>query len=308
MKLTSPLPVFCKCKLVKAVGYVVSRHCASVSRKNKGRGAKDMSEAAQKSSRRAEKKAKTNETLFYAALTLFARETYDKVKVEAIAEAAGVSRRTFFRYFGSKEAVLFAPHRDILETISHLPAADDRLSGLAAWKALRLRLLGAGRAFAQRREDLQRVQEIVEKNEGLLNSQCALQLLLEEALEPGLRAVVPPSERQADVLALLNGAVSGALRRSYGEWITGRSQKSVIRLGASALDLLEPSIRALMEENGETGHGPQSGAGNLSVGGGTGQRYEARPGGGEKAASGLSRLPGGGLGAGPRLDPTSSKF
>jgi AcrR family transcriptional regulator len=52
---------------------------------------------------RERKKAETRAALQDAALQLAARHGVDKVSVEAIAEAAGVSPRTFFNYFSSKE-------------------------------------------------------------------------------------------------------------------------------------------------------------------------------------------------------------
>src|SRR5207245_11257019 len=52
------------------------------------------------------RKAQTRREIAETALALFAREGYDGVSAEAIAEEAGVSLRTFYRYFTGKDAVL----------------------------------------------------------------------------------------------------------------------------------------------------------------------------------------------------------
>jgi AcrR family transcriptional regulator len=54
------------------------------------------------------RKTKTRLALRDAALTLFAAQGYDATSTEQIAEKAGVSWRTFFRYFPTKESALFA--------------------------------------------------------------------------------------------------------------------------------------------------------------------------------------------------------
>jgi AcrR family transcriptional regulator len=51
---------------------------------------------------------RTARALQQAALTLFAKNGYDETTTDEIAERAGVSPRTFFRYFPTKESVLFA--------------------------------------------------------------------------------------------------------------------------------------------------------------------------------------------------------
>jgi AcrR family transcriptional regulator len=64
----------------------------------------------------------------HAAIDLFERQGYAATTVDAIAEAAGVGRRTFFHHFASKDAVVFPDHEHLIERVSaHLhaqPTAD----------------------------------------------------------------------------------------------------------------------------------------------------------------------------------------
>jgi AcrR family transcriptional regulator len=52
-----------------------------------------------------------------AALELFAAQGFDQTSVEQIAQAAGVSRSTFFRQFGGKDDVVFADHEVVLDEL-----------------------------------------------------------------------------------------------------------------------------------------------------------------------------------------------
>jgi AcrR family transcriptional regulator len=59
-----------------------------------------------------------------AAFELFADRGYDGTTVDAIAEQAGIARRTFFRYFKSKDDVIFPDHDSLLATVQrHLQAS-----------------------------------------------------------------------------------------------------------------------------------------------------------------------------------------
>jgi AcrR family transcriptional regulator len=61
---------------------------------------------------RERKKAETRAALGWAAIHLTAERGYDNVRVEDIAEAAGVSPRTFNNYFSSKAEAIASRHLD----------------------------------------------------------------------------------------------------------------------------------------------------------------------------------------------------
>ena len=75
------------------------------------------------------------EALIDAALELFARDGFDATHADRVAERAGVSPRTFFRYFPTKESVVF--HRDHWFMRSFAAAYLEQPAGLGDYAALR---------------------------------------------------------------------------------------------------------------------------------------------------------------------------
>jgi AcrR family transcriptional regulator len=66
------------------------------------------------------------ERISAAARALFADRGYDSTTVDAIAERAGIARRTFFRYFRSKDDAIFPDHERISQAVlRHLESATD---------------------------------------------------------------------------------------------------------------------------------------------------------------------------------------
>jgi AcrR family transcriptional regulator len=73
--------------------------------------------------------------LIDVALRLFVERGYDEVRVDQIAEAAGMSKRSFFRYFPSKDALLLGKYDKLGEDLAI--ALSERPQDEAAWFSLR---------------------------------------------------------------------------------------------------------------------------------------------------------------------------
>jgi AcrR family transcriptional regulator len=103
-------------------------------------------------SRRETHKTRTRSTLREAALELFASRGYDTTTVEEIAEKAGVSARTFFRYFPTKDTVLFLSRGDWVRSVAsaHL----EQSVSMSDARALTASFVEVGSGLAQRRDSL----------------------------------------------------------------------------------------------------------------------------------------------------------
>ncbi len=85
---------------------------------------------------RERKKQETRDALHRAALRLFAEKGYHGTRIAEIADAAGVSESTFFRYFESKEGVALEGMRRragaIIEAVCARPAHESPLEACLA--------------------------------------------------------------------------------------------------------------------------------------------------------------------------------
>jgi AcrR family transcriptional regulator len=83
---------------------------------------------------REEKKQRTRDRLVEAAFSLFDERGYENVSTAEIAAQAEVSERTFFRYFPTKEEVIFPDteeqRRHVDELVSNLPDTMSLVEGL----------------------------------------------------------------------------------------------------------------------------------------------------------------------------------
>lgn len=84
---------------------------------------------------RERKRRQTRETLAKVAYALFDERGYDDTTVDAIADAANVSPRTFYRYFETKDGVLVEGGYEVVDRTLERLTSDRTVAGLVATMA-----------------------------------------------------------------------------------------------------------------------------------------------------------------------------
>ncbi|MFI6204884.1 TetR family transcriptional regulator [Streptomyces sp. NPDC051041] len=197
---------------------------------------------------RERKKQRTRDALLRAALELFTAKGYERTTVDEIAEAVGVSQRTFFRYFASKEEAAFFVAR--LAESHFLAALRERPPGEPPLQALRRAVLDSWDTIGEAIEQLvplelhMRLYRVIESTPALL----AAHLRRATELEEEIARVIARREGldvDADPRPRLVVAVFGAVMRvTERAWSAGDdvSLAAIRELTASHLDQVGPAL------------------------------------------------------------------
>jgi AcrR family transcriptional regulator len=186
---------------------------------------------------RERKKAATRQALHEAAVRLAIERGLDGLTVEAIADAADVSRRTFSNYFANKEEALLWSDRVRISRLLELVAA--RPAGEPPWRAMSAAVieLTAGSADDPRWSAEIR---LLRRYPSLLAQQVAHYADAERALARLLSARLPAGE-DADLRSrLLAAALLTTLRVVVQQWIDDPASPLTDVLSL-ALALAEPA-------------------------------------------------------------------
>ncbi|MHC5259570.1 TetR family transcriptional regulator [Streptomyces sp. UC4497] len=178
-----------------------------------------------------------------AALSLYLERGFEQTTVADIAERAGVTARTFFRYFADKREVLFdassALEEKSLAALEGVPATAPALDAVAAVLDSVARMVGDDRESARKR------QTVIMANADLRERELIKLTSLSAALADRLR------ERGiGDVEASLAAETSIAVFRvAFSRWVTATDDQDLQDVIRETLDRLrtlaagtEPSV------------------------------------------------------------------
>ncbi|GAA0938407.1 TetR family transcriptional regulator [Actinocorallia libanotica] len=183
---------------------------------------------------RERKKAETRLAVHRAALDLVAEHGFDGVTVEAIADVANISRRTFFNYFTDKaDAVMYGEEARFRELIA---AVRSRPPGEGGWQALRR----AAEDLTERRGEPDREAvlrgKLTRRHPSLLARQMAGFGPLERELAQAITERDGDGGMRPRVLA---AAYTGAVRVANITWLEKKQGGTLRDILLAALDELE---------------------------------------------------------------------
>ena len=184
---------------------------------------------------------RTEAMLEEAALRLFEERGFDLVTVDDIAAAADVSRRTFFRYFATKEDVVLADQPRRLEELRDALAV--RPPEEPALTALRHALLSLADGHEQDRELLLRRAKLMRATPSLQVRWMGAQRNWEQAVTEMVAdrlGVDPVADLRPGVIA---ASTLASLRIAIALWVTGGGRSDLVAMVGQALDLLDGGLQ-----------------------------------------------------------------
>jgi AcrR family transcriptional regulator len=177
-----------------------------------------------------------------AALRLFGERGFDAVTIDDIAAAADVSRRTFFRYFASKEDVILSDHPKRLDELQ--AALDRRPADEPALAALRHAVMSLADTYSGARDHMLRRFSLMTATPALEARSLCLQRNWETSVTEmlaGRMGVDPAADLRPGVVAATTMA---AMRVATAHWLANGGRGELPVIVAAALDLLDGGLQA----------------------------------------------------------------
>ena len=210
---------------------------------SEGSGCADLDGDLKEAGLRERKKERTREALEAAAFDLFERKGFDHTTVEEIADACDVSRRTFFRYFSSKEDAFAGDHEAKTALLKNLLAA--RPADEPALESIRKVILGLCEQFGRDKEATLRRMRIAAASHDLQQLEAeSYDARLDELVEALMARSGAPVDDDARLQTrLVVGAAIVVMRSVAERWMADDGRGDLVELADQAFDLLIAAFR-----------------------------------------------------------------
>lgn len=186
---------------------------------------------------RERKRQETLHRITQTGIRLFSAKGYDETTLDEIAAAAGISRRTFFHYFKSKDDILLSLQRGMGEQVAAaLPAAPGDIPPLEAARAAFLSVIAP---YAP--EEMLAIDRLMRSSEAVQARKQASYKHDEETLFAALRQKWPAESQIA--LRLVATLTVSVGRLAIETWIGEGGVRPLTEVVSETFDALE-GIRA----------------------------------------------------------------
>ncbi len=204
---------------------------------------------------RERKKRLAQTTLEEAALRLFQQQGYERTSIQDIADAVMMSSRTFFRYFASKEEVLFVSLRVVLSEGIRLlqcmaPTESPRI-------ALRTMLLHLASLYQQQRVSFLVRYQVAMKTPSVASLYLYALMETEPAMCDALCSHLEATVNRNEIRFLV-AIYMTVLRAAMTAWLENEARGDLISLLHEHLDYLS----SFPPEPGEMSRGSEGPAGD----------------------------------------------
>jgi AcrR family transcriptional regulator len=192
--------------------------------------------------RRERKKLATRRALEESAMRLFTDKGFDGTTVEEIADAADVSARTFFRYFATKDEVLFGDHEPRLEAMRAL--LEQRPADEPVMVSLEALLRGLGDMLVAQRERVLVQSEVSKARVQVLGLFRQHQEEMNEVIISFVAARLQDDGQVRMRARVVASAAMGAYLAASSEWLRSDGAEDMARLMDEALEALRTVLVA----------------------------------------------------------------
>ncbi len=186
---------------------------------------------------RARKRRETLQRITDAGMRLFIARGYAETRVDDIAEAAGISRRTFFHYFESKDDILLSLQSGIGAMLSQ--ALRDTPAGLRPLDAVRAAVIAVSATIPP--ADMIAIDRLMRASPAVQARKQASYVAQEQALLAVLRERWPMPEREAGLRLVAMLAV-GAMRLALEALSREDGKRPLVVLLNEAFDALQAEV------------------------------------------------------------------